>query len=747
MLATLLIIAGLVVAVAIQLLLVQKQINGTVRDSVSGKVIPAATLEIANIRIETDKNGRFSVPLNQNKDVRVQALADGYLPAAFSFDVPWYMKTGQIHVDLMPLGFSVRVIDASTGEPVPDATVYFGSDGYPVDENGYREWMPFTQAPPIPITVESPGYEDWQRILRRMPQDSSELPLTVTLEPHIFSGKVIAADTAEPLAGVLIEVGDATTTTDAHGVFRLARTPVGAKISIHPNDTFFPTEITFNGESEREIKLMPRSLQVQIVDALTGEPISGAELTLAGQKTETNRQGIAKFERVPQQGTVIAGHPAYAAQTLRYVDQPAVAIKLRPNSIQGVIRDAATGEPLPKTEIAFNGKIITANENAEFLLPDLSRPVSITLKAMGYRPGELSTTPTAKSIAVNEKFVKTQPCQTPQTTSSAALCIDFLMEPFNPKGIYIPFSLLSRPDIVIDLMNMVARTELNAVVVDVKSDRGSLAWDSNVPLANTLGVDGNREGWMTLEEFIAEAQARDIYTIARMVIFKDNPLAFGKPELAATYGDGSIWVDGEGLAWANPFESAVWDYNIALAKEVAAIGFDEINMDYLRFPSDGDIGSIVYAQENTAETRTTAIRTFVSRMREALRPYEVFLSADVFGLTVWVDPDSDMNIGQRVKDIAPYVDYLAPMIYPSTFIPGNLGLDDPSAYPYQVIYRSQIAAMERVAAPTKVRPWLQAYWYSPYEMLLQKQAANDAGSAGWIWWNAGGVYDEGIFVP
>ncbi len=527
----------------------------------------------------------------------------------------------------------------------------------------------------------------------------------------------------------------------------MERLPGGTEITISPDDHFFPTKITFRGEVTREISLAPRTLQVQVMDALSGEPISGASVTIADQKMETTRRGAVNFTRVPQQGTIIAGQAAYAAQSVRFNNQPAVVVKLRPNSIQGVIRDAQTGEPLPQTEIFLNGNIISASEKAEFVLPDLSKPISVTLKATGYRTGELTTAPTENGFTVDETFVKTEPCRVPAEQQTAALCMDFLLEPFNPKGIYIPFQLLSQPDTILSLMNMVARTELNAVIVDVKSDRGSLAWDSNVPLANTLGMDGDRDGWMTLDEFVAAAKERHIYTIARMVTFKDNPLAFNRPDLAATYGDGSIWLDGEGLAWANPFEEEVWTYNIALAKEVAAKGFNEINLDYLRFPSDGDIGAIVYPQENTAESRTTAIRTFVSRMHDALQPYEVFLSADVFGLTVWVDPDSDMNIGQRVKDIAPYVDYLAPMLYPSTFIPGNLGYDDPSAYPYQVVYRSQIAAMERVAAPTKVRPWLQAYWYSPYEMLLQKQGANDAGSAGWIWWNAGGVYDESVFVP
>jgi hypothetical protein len=319
------------------------------------------------------------------------------------------------------------------------------------------------------------------------------------------------------------------------------------------------------------------------------------------------------------------------------------------------------------------------------------------------------------------------------------------LTPFQVRGVYIPFGLLARPDSVLELLDLIERTQLNALVLDVKGDRGYLAYDSQIPLAVELGVGGAREGWLALDELLAQARARDIYTIARIVVFKDDPLAFGHPELAVQRADGTVWTDGEELGWGNPFREEVWDYNIAIAQEVAALGFDEVQFDYLRFPSDGDIGAIVYAEENTPETRTAAIREFTRRVTEALRPYGVFTSADVFGLTVWVEPESDMSIGQRVIDVAPLVDYLCPMVYPATFRPGNLGYADPSAYPYDVIYRSQQAAEGRVPSSTRVRPWLQAYWYTLDEMLLQKQAAQDAGAPGWTFWNAGGVYDEALF--
>jgi hypothetical protein len=293
---------------------------------------------------------------------------------------------------------------------------------------------------------------------------------------------------------------------------------------------------------------------------------------------------------------------------------------------------------------------------------------------------------------------------------------------------------------------MIADTELNAVVVDVKGDRGWLAYDSQLPLAVELGVYAS--GLMDIREFLDICRQRGIYTIARLVVFKDNPLAHGKSELAVKQGDGTVWLDQEKLGWANPFREEVWHYNIGIAREVAQLGFDEVQLDYVRFPSDGDLDKIVYEEEATSETKTTAIRTFMVWMREALEPYDVFLSADVFGLTLVVDPESGMGIGQRVIDIAPHVDYLCPMVYPSTFIPGNLGMANPILHPYEVVAESVSRGMALTS--TLIRPWLQAYSlygveYGLEEQRVQRQAAEEVGACGWTFWNAGGRYDARLF--
>ena len=141
---------------------------------------------------------------------------------------------------------------------------------------------------------------------------------------------------------------------------------------------------------------------------------------------------------------------------------------------------------------------------------------------------------------------------------------------------------------------------------------------------------------------------------------------------------------------------------IALAQEVAAMGFDEVQFDYLRFPSDGQTKGLAYSQENTLEKRTAMMAEFCAQTYAALNLTPAFFSADVFGLTVWVAPSNDMGIGQRLDDIVPSVDYVSPMLYPSTFIPGNLGLDNPGRYPYEVINRSVIE--DAGAHPADRRP-------------------------------------------
>ena len=157
------------------------------------------------------------------------------------------------------------------------------------------------------------------------------------------------------------------------------------------------------------------------------------------------------------------------------------------------------------------------------------------------------------------------------------------------------------------------------------------------------------------------------------------------------------------------------------------------------------VRALVYSVPSTLESRTAAIEGFMAAAKAAVDPTPAFLSADLFGYSLVISPDHDMRIGQRLKDLAPHMDYVCPMIYPSTFEPGNMGLASPSDSPYEVISISMGYA--RARTDTAVRPWLQHYWYGRHEIAEQRRAAEEATDVGWCYWNARGNYDELFFVP
>jgi hypothetical protein len=300
----------------------------------------------------------------------------------------------------------------------------------------------------------------------------------------------------------------------------------------------------------------------------------------------------------------------------------------------------------------------------------------------------------------------------------------------------------------------VARTELNAVVIDIKGDRGLIPYRTAVPLA----IEAGAQGPVIIKDFdglMASLKARNIYTIARIVTFKDNVLAHHRPDWAIiNTRTGRPWMDNEKLAWVDPFREEVWDYAIAVAREAAAKGFDEVQFDYVRFPTDGKLSAARYSRPNNAQTRLPAIEGFFAKARRELGPTGVFLSADVFGYTAFNDNDTD--IGQRVEELAPHLDYICPMVYPSGYHLGIPGVRNPVAKPYEIVKESVRLTRKRSAAGTvQVRPWLQDFRdyafdrriFGVNEIRAQIRGARDGGAVGFMLWNPRNEYTGGALAP
>jgi peptidoglycan/xylan/chitin deacetylase (PgdA/CDA1 family) len=315
------------------------------------------------------------------------------------------------------------------------------------------------------------------------------------------------------------------------------------------------------------------------------------------------------------------------------------------------------------------------------------------------------------------------------------------------KGVYITYYGLGSPTHRTHVQELLETTELNAIVMDIKGDRGYIPYTSTVQLAVDIGANPHPmiEDWTAWMQWFHD---RNIYTIARIVTFKDEPLASAHPEWAVLDAETeAVWRDREILGWTDPMREEVWDYNIALAVEAAQKGFDEIQFDYVRFPSDGAIKQAMFANENSQENRIAAIKGFLAKAREALAPYHVKLAVDVFGYTTW--RQDDMGIGQQIEAMAPYLDVLSPMLYPSTFGDGLPGLPEyrqAIAFPFDIVNKSTAKVLGRASAinpALEIRPWLQDFpdynfdrrTYTPDEIRLQMEGARQAGGRGWLLWD------------
>lgn len=323
-----------------------------------------------------------------------------------------------------------------------------------------------------------------------------------------------------------------------------------------------------------------------------------------------------------------------------------------------------------------------------------------------------------------------------------------MLAPFQPKAVYLSVYGIGSGVLRDAALKLTDQTALNALVIDVKGDRGLIPYLSALPLASTIGAQKVRS-ISDMPAMIRLLRQKNIYLIGRIVVFKDDLLATAHPELALRGADGALWHDREGLAWLDPMREEGWRYSLDVAEEAARLGFDEIQFDYVRFP---DATGLRYAQPNTQANRVAAITGFLNAARKRLAPYNVFVAADIFGYVLW-NPD-DTAIGQEIGQLAQAVDYLCPMLYPSGFKWGLPGTPNPVEHPYDIVFRSLQKAKQRTGLPgAHFRPWLQDFTdyafdrrqFDGDEVQAQIEAARAAGSNGWMLWNPRNHYGrEGL---
>ena len=308
--------------------------------------------------------------------------------------------------------------------------------------------------------------------------------------------------------------------------------------------------------------------------------------------------------------------------------------------------------------------------------------------------------------------------------------------PSEVRGVHVTMALASIRGKLDEYIAM-KDSGLNTIELDVKDENGEIGFPVNVALARRVG---SAKPYYNAQRAAAKVHAAGVYLVGRIVTFEDPVLSEGAPELAIRRVDGSRWLNSAGLGWTNPYDERVWKYNVDVAVQAAKLGFDEIQFDYVRFPSDGDITQIRYPGKH-AQPMGWTIPMFLKYARSRLQPLGVRISVDVFGLSA----TRDLGIAQFPRRISPFVDTIYPMVYPSHYVSGEYNIVDPDSRPgTTVAYSLRDFRAKLQGRKTKLIPWLQDFslgrQYSLSDVQDQIQNARLEHVKGFMLWNASGVY-------
>ncbi|MEK9175335.1 MAG: putative glycoside hydrolase [Patescibacteria group bacterium] len=316
------------------------------------------------------------------------------------------------------------------------------------------------------------------------------------------------------------------------------------------------------------------------------------------------------------------------------------------------------------------------------------------------------------------------------------------------KAIYMTSWVAGTKDWRTQLADFVSKTELNAIVIDIKDYSGYVAFDTGDEFIKSVGAEEIRVE--DLKEFIDYLHSREIYVIARITVFQDPVYAKKHLDQAVQKKDGALWKDRKGLSFVDPSSAQHREYIVRISRAAERVGFDELNFDYIRFPSDGNMQDIYFPLSGN-RLKADVLEEFFRNIRQDLADIGIPLSADLFGMTM--TNTDDLNIGQVLERTAPYFDYISPMVYPSHYPSGWNNFKNPAANPYEVVHIAMSAGAKRMLAasstPAKLRPWLQDFDlgadYDAAKVRAQIKATYDSGLTSWMIWDSKNEYTRSAY--
>lgn len=598
-------------------------------------------------------------------------------------------------------------------------------------------------SPPLPNRT-TPGKSGrlWDRLSWPLSIALFAVPLALVLftftVPRLWASpeieiRVTDRFTGETIPRAKVVIGETAMTAGPDGTISVELQTDSSPATIEaPGYQAITTTLSRGASRDWQVALRPTVLRGRLADAETSAGIAGAEVAVRApdgteQKTVTDSDGRYAFDSVAEDATVRFSSPDHGIAEELIGQRTEIHLTMRPSIVSGQVTDSA-GAPLAGARIsASNGSAESVSgPDGAFRLTGGTDVTEVVVSAPGYANRTLNV----------------------DASRNVTAALDTAMI----KSVYANLGVLSDPERWNRLIEIADTTEINAIVIDVKQD--TIYYDTQVPFYRD--IDGMITPIFDPEELLAELDAHGIYSIARMVVFKDPVVAAGRPDLAVRdEKTGELWYDMNGTPWVNAFNQELWQANADLGAELAQLGFDEIQYDYIRFPSDGDLRTADFGNDYSEENRRAAIMGAVALGAERVRAAGAVFAIDLFPIIALLG--DDQGIGQTLQDLTPLADYVCLMIYPSHYEEGNIPVDGhPNDFPAETVTYTLERSQEWVPGTMKkMRPWLQDFTYplegySPYgpeQVRAQIDAAEAQGVSGWLLWNAAGEFEASALAP
>jgi hypothetical protein len=564
------------------------------------------------------------------------------------------------------------------------------------------------------------------------------LALLTFLVPRLSASPEVAVRvtdryTGQQISGAMFTFDEGEVSTKSDGTVTIELPTASSAVTIQaPGYEAITTTLSRSGPPDWQVALRPNVLRGKLVDTESSAGIAGAAVVVIGpddsqESTTTDADGRFAFNSVPEDATIRFSSSDYGVADEPIGERTEINLTMRPSFVSGIVTDA-TGEPIAGARVAAaNGSAESATgADGTFRLTGGTDVAEVLISAPGYADKHL-TVDSSRKVA-------------------AALDSEMI------NAVYANLGVLTVPERWNRLIEIADTTEINAIVIDVKQD--TIYYDTQVPFYRN--IDGMITPIFDPKDLLAELHAHGIYAIARMVVFKDPLVAAGRPDLAVRDEvSGGPWLDMNGTPWVNAFNQELWEANADLGAELAQLGFDEVQYDYIRFPSDGDLRTADFGNDYSQENRRAAITGAVALGSEKVRSAGAVFAIDLFPIIALLG--DDQGIGQTLQDLTPLADYVCLMIYPSHFEEGNIPVDGhPNDFPAETVTYTLERSQQWVPGTMKkMRPWLQDFTYplegyseyGPAEVRAQIDAAEAMGVSGWLLWNAAGEFQVSALSP